>query len=187
MQITIIVSDQLVACDNIPVHLPGLDWAKFDMDPNDPNDNVSAVQFNTSTGQGHVEFETQITKQSNRPNKRPPDWHIGQAEFDANFAWVLPHYTAEKSKLEEAAALARQQEEAAREAAAANEAEARRLRIAKASVPQSGEEPLPDLATASELEVLKAKIAELEARANRTEIIVKDVIVEGAKAGGEGT
>ena len=105
MQITIVVDDRLVLVDRKPLELPELDWCVFDMDPANPDDDVSAVQFNTDSGTGHVEFKTRQTKQSTRPNIRPPDWHIGAAEFEKHFAFVLPVYEAkmQKVKAEQAA------------------------------------------------------------------------------------
>jgi len=99
MQITIVVDDRTVLVDRKPLELPELDWSVFDLDPNDPNDDVSAVQFDTNSGQGHVEFKTRLTKQSNRPNVRPPDWHISSAEFEKHFAFVLPAYEAKMQKV----------------------------------------------------------------------------------------
>lgn len=107
MQITIVVDDRLVLVDRKPLELD-LDWSVFDMDPQDPNDDVSAVQFDTEAGQGHVEFKTRLTKQSNRPNVRPPDWHINAADFEKHFAFVLPIYEAKAKKVKA--------EQAAREA-----------------------------------------------------------------------
>lgn len=111
MQITIVVDDRLVLVDRKPLELD-LDWSVFDLDPHDPNDDVSAVQFDTDVGQGHVEFKTRFTKQSNRPNVRPPDWHIGAAEFEKHFSFVLPVYEAKMKKVKA--------EQAAREAERAN-------------------------------------------------------------------
>lgn len=99
MKVTIVVDDKTVLCDGVAVALPNADWSAFDMDPNDPNDNIAAVQFDTSIGQGHAEFYTQITKQANRPNMRPPDWHLTQADFNQYFAWILPLYTAELARV----------------------------------------------------------------------------------------
>lgn len=108
MQITIVVDDKLVMIDRKPVHLPDLDWAVFDMDPANPDDDVAAVQFDTEAGVGHVEFKTRQTKQVNRPNNRPPDWHISAADFEKHFAFVLPAYEAKLKTV--------QAEETAREA-----------------------------------------------------------------------
>lgn len=119
MQITIVVDDQLVLIDRKPIQLPDLDWSVFDMDPANPDDDVQAVQFDTNTGTGHVEFKTRITKQANRPNNRPPDWLIGQAEFDEHFAFVIPAYEAKRDQLE-AEQAEKERLEAARKAEAAN-------------------------------------------------------------------
>jgi len=108
MQITIVVEDRLVLIDRKPLELPELDWSVFDMDPADPNDDVSAVQFDTVAGQGHVEFKTRVTKQSTRPNVRPPDWMINAAEFEKHFGFVIPAYEAKAKKIKA--------EQAAREA-----------------------------------------------------------------------
>lgn len=113
MQITIVVDDKLVLVDRKPLELPELDWSVFDMDPNDPNDDVSAVQFDTDAGQGHVEFKTRLTKQVTRPNVRPPDWRITAAEFEKHFGFVIPAYEA-KAKTVKAEQAAREAEMAAR-------------------------------------------------------------------------
>lgn len=109
MQITIVVEDRLVLIDRKPLELHELDWSVFDMDPADPNDDVSAVQFDTDAGQGHVEFKTRLTKQATRPNVRPPDWMINAAEFEKHFGFVIPAYEAKAKKIKA--------EQAAREAA----------------------------------------------------------------------
>ena len=61
MQITIVVEDKTVICDGVAVPLPDVDWSVFDGDPSTKWDDVAAVQFNTDTGQGHVEYRTIIT------------------------------------------------------------------------------------------------------------------------------
>ena len=99
MQITIVVDDKLVLIDRKPMELPELDWSVFDMDPSNPDDDVSAVQFNTDSGTGHVEFKTRQTKQVNRPNNRPPDWHISAADFEKYFGFVVPAYEAKAKKV----------------------------------------------------------------------------------------
>lgn len=99
MQITIVVDDKLVLIDRKPMELPELDWSVFDMDPANPDDDVSAVQFNTDSGTGHVEFKTRQTKQVNRPNNRPPDWHISAADFEKYFGFVVPAYEAKAKKV----------------------------------------------------------------------------------------
>lgn len=112
MQITIVVDDKIVLVNRKPLVLD-LDWSVFDMDPSNPDDDVAAVQFDTDAGQGHVEFKTRQTKQVNRPNNRPPDWHINAADFEKYFSFVLPVYeaTAKKVKAEQEA---REAERAAR-------------------------------------------------------------------------
>ena len=110
MQITIVVDDKTVYCGGVAVQIPALDWAKFDGEPGSPWDDIAAVQFNTASSQGHVEYREIETRQAMRPNMRPPDMRIGVAEFNADFAWVLPYYED---------ALSRQKIEAERQAAQA--------------------------------------------------------------------
>lgn len=100
MQITIITEDKTVYVDGFAVQLPDLDWAKFSGDPQSPWDDVRAVQFNTDRGQGHVEYKTLGTKQAARPDIAPPNWLIGPADFEANFAWVMPAYAEGKASIE---------------------------------------------------------------------------------------
>ncbi len=118
MQIAIVVDDKLVLVNSKPLELSELDWSVFDMDPNDPNDDVAAVQFDTDTGMGHVEFKTRLTKQLNRPNNRPPDWFISAADFEKHFGFVLPAYEAKLKKLQAELAAKEAQREATREARA---------------------------------------------------------------------
>lgn len=146
MQITIVVDDKLVLVNRKPLELPDLDWSAFDMDPGNPDDDISAVQFNSVTGMGHVEFKTRTTKQLNRPNNRPPDWHISAADFEKHFGFVLPAYEA---KLKVVMA-----EDAAREAArkAANEQ--------AANNPQPTVTELPvDLVTKDEAQAMAERAA----------------------------
>lgn len=118
MQITIVVDDKLVLIDRKPLELPELDWSVFDMDPNDPNDDVSAVQFDTEAGQGHVEFKTRLTKQVTRPNVRPPDWSITAVEFEKHFGFVIPAYEAKAKKVKAEQAAKEAEREALAEARA---------------------------------------------------------------------
>lgn len=147
MQITIVVDDKLVLVDRKPLHLPDLDWAVFDLDPANPDDDVQAVQFDTHTGTGHVEFKTRITKQANRPNNRPPDWLIGQAEFDQYFAFVVPAYEDRRAQIE------------AEAAEAENRAAARKQEIASSPAPVM--QVIPEgLITRDEAEALARKAAQ---------------------------
>ena len=115
MQITIVVDDKLVMIDRKPLQLD-IDWSVFDMDPSNPDDDIAAVQFDTEAGVGHVEFKTRQTKQVNRPNNRPPDWHISAADFEKHFAFVLPAYEA-KLKTVQAEEVAREAEREAQRVA----------------------------------------------------------------------
>ena len=92
MQITIVVDDKTVYCGGVAVQIDGLDWAKFNGDPASPWDDIAAVQFNTASSQGHVEYREIETRQAMRPNIKPPDMRIGADEFNEDFAWVLPYY-----------------------------------------------------------------------------------------------
>lgn len=107
MQITIVVDDRIVIVDGIAAHLPDLDWGhrSFVGDPGTLLDDVSAVQYDTVTGQGTVEYRTLVTRQATRPNVRPPDWYITPADFESNFAWVMPAYreAAARQKAEDEA------------------------------------------------------------------------------------
>ena len=100
MQITIITDDKTVIVDGFPVALPGLDWSRFNGDPNTPWDDIRAVQFNSDRGQGHVEYKTIMTKQAARPDITPPNLLIGRAEFEQSFAWLLPAYEEAKARIE---------------------------------------------------------------------------------------
>lgn len=90
MQVTIIVDDQLVGVDGHFIHLPNLDWAKFNGDQWNPWDDVHAVQFDGE--QGHVEYKEVTTQQSSRPNIKPPDLRLDAAAFKKQFGWVLEEY-----------------------------------------------------------------------------------------------
>ena len=163
MQIRIIVSDKLVAVDNRPVDLPNLDWSKFNGDRDNPWDDIEAVQFYGA--QGHVEFKTVETKQPHRPNMRPPDRTITAAEFEAEFAWVIPLYEARKAEIEaEQAAAAEAFAKAQKEAEAADlkrrqeEADATNSRMMAGDGSGAPQAPAPiDAVTRDELE---AKLAE---------------------------
>ena len=115
MQITIVVDDKLVMIDRKPLQLD-IDWSVFDMDPSNPDDDIAAVQFDTEAGVGHVEFKTRQTKQVNRPDNRPPDWHISADDFEKHFAFVLPAYEA-KLKTVQAEEVAREAEREAQRVA----------------------------------------------------------------------
>lgn len=109
MHIIIVVEDRLISVDGKVLQVPNVDWAAFNMDPKDPNDDVVAVHFNTDTGHGHAEFKTLVTKQATRPNSRPPDWQLTKADFEKHFAFVLPAYESRLREVqaEEAAQAAR--------------------------------------------------------------------------------
>ena len=161
MRITIVVDDKLVLCDSFPVNLPGVDWSKFAGDPGSPFDDIHAVQFNSERGQGHIEYKEVETRQAARANIKPPDMRIGQAEFDAEFAWILAAYNAERDRLAANAEQARAAAEKASIEAEAQAAEARRLAIEKASLPQSPDDaPSTPSASAVDVEQLKAALAE---------------------------
>ena len=163
MQITIVVDDKLVMIDRKPLQLD-IDWSVFDMDPANPDDDIAAVQFNTDAGTGHVEFKTRQTKQVNRPDNRPPDWHISAADFEKHFAFVLPAYEAKLKTL--------QAEEAAREA----EREAQRVASQKR---RETEASAPVEAPAGYVTEEKAKALAKEA----AEAAVARFAAELAKAG----
>lgn len=154
MKIKIIVADQIVLCDDAIVHLPNLDWGHvcFTGDPGTVLDDVWAVQFDTETGQGWIEYKMLQTRQAMRPNVKPPDCPITQKEFDDLFGWVMPEY---------AKGLAAQQERLAREA------EASRIEAERAALESQASRTSADLAaaqdsgTAQEIEALKAQNKEL--------------------------
>lgn len=150
MQITLVVDDRLVICDGVAVHLPGLDWAKFDGDPTTPWDDVAAVQYNAADKQGHVEYRTIVTHPAGRPNIRPGDRYIGEADFQEEFAWVLPLYVAERERLAAEAALAKAEAEklAAEQALAAEKA--------------SHAPSQPSEANSEDIDALKAELATLK-------------------------
>ena len=102
--LTIIVDDKTVYIDGQPIAIPTLiNWAIFDMDPDNPDDDISAIQYNMKDGVGHAEFKPRQTKQVGRPAHRPPDWHFGKDIFEKHFAFVVPIYNAEKARLEKEA------------------------------------------------------------------------------------
>ena len=115
MKITIVPDDKLVAVNGRPVTLDALDWSSFAGDVSSPYDNVQAVQFDTATGQGHVEYQTVVTQPAGRPNFRPGDWLINAMDFEARFAWILPAYNERRAWLDaEEAEKERAQEERTR-------------------------------------------------------------------------
>lgn len=154
MQITLVVDDKLVICDGVAVHLADLDWSKFDGDPSTPWDDVAAVQYNAADKQGHVEYRTIVTKPAGRPNIRPGDRYIGEADFQAEFAWVLPLYVAERERLaaEAAAAKAEAEKLAAEQALAAE----------KASHTAGEGGTVSDAAASEDVAALKAELAVLK-------------------------
>ena len=156
MQITIIVPDKTVYCDGLAIEMPDLDWSTFDGDPATPWDDIHAVQFNATAGQGHVEYKEILTHQAARPNIKPPSWGISMLDFEANFAWVLPAFAARKAQIEA--------ENAAREAAERAAAEAQAAAPAFSAEP--GEWSAPS-ASSEDLEALKAEIAALKESAAR--------------------
>ena len=93
MQITIIVDDKNVGVDGQFFTMPELDWSRFNGDPKSPWDDIHAVQFNVTDGQGHVEYKPVKTQQVTRPNIVPPQWRIGPVEFDREFGWVVEAYS----------------------------------------------------------------------------------------------
>jgi hypothetical protein len=104
MKITIIVPDKTVLVDGRPAILASLDWTPFAGNPSTPWDDIHAVQFDTNEGAGHVEYALVQTSPPVRPNIKPGNWLISQADFDARFAWVLPAY--DEARAREDAALA---------------------------------------------------------------------------------
>ncbi len=156
MQITIVVEDKTVICDGVAVPLPDVDWSVFDGDPSTKWDDVAAVQYNTETGKGHVEYRTIITSSPMRPNIRPGDMPIDAAYFDATFAWILQPYAiareAQEKREREAA------EAAKRAALEASESAVAAYRASKAGVPVEAA-PLEDVdALKAELEKLRKQV-----------------------------
>jgi hypothetical protein len=144
-QITIIVDDKTVYVDGKGLSIPDLDWGLFNGDPASPWDDIHAVQYDTARKQGYVEYKTVPTAQLGRPDIKPPDWAIDDADFEANFAWVLPVYDAKKL-------------------VADAEVEARRIQANEA--PAAVEAVPVDAATRDELDELKAQNAALETKLN---------------------
>lgn len=129
MQITIVVGDKTVICDGVGVVLPAVDWSVFDGDPTTRWDDIAAVQFNTDSGQGHIEYRTIVTDHPARPNIRPGDMPISADDFQQRFAWILDPYKVEASKQRAAAEAVRAKSEAARQQAEADRETSRRAEI----------------------------------------------------------
>ena len=153
MQITIVVEDKIVICDGVAVPLPDVDWSVFDGDPSTKWDDVAAVQFDTGSGQGHVEYRTIVTDNPVRPNIRPGDMPIDRAAFDGAYGWILEPYTAARD------AQVRREREAAeaakRASIAASDQALKTYREGKGGVPL-------DAAAVEDVDALKSKLAELE-------------------------
>ena len=161
MQITIVVEDKTVICDGFAVAMPDIDWSVFDGDPKTPWDDVAAVQYNTKTGQGHIEYRTIVTDGHTRPNIRPGDKPLDAAEFERVYGWIIPAYVEarEKAKAAEKAAM----EAALKATSQASDKDLAEYRAAKrAKVLRDGVEV--EAAAADDVEALKAKIAELEGK-----------------------
>ena len=153
MQITIVVEDKTVICDGVAVPLPDVDWSVFDGDPSTKWDDVAAVQYNTDSKQGHVEYRTIVTSNAVRPNIRPGDMPIDEAYFNAAFGWILEPYTQardEQVRREREAA-----EAARRESIAASERALETYRASKGGA-------VVEAAAVEDVDALKAKLAELE-------------------------
>ncbi len=153
MQITIVVEDKTVICDGVAVPLPDVDWSVFDGDPSTKWDDIAAVQYNTDSKQGHVEYRTIVTGNAMRPNIRPGDMPIDEAYFNAAFGWILEPYTQAR---DEQVRREREAAEAAKRASVKASADAlETYRATKGGVPVEAA-PLEDV------DELKAKLAELE-------------------------
>ena len=153
MQMTIVVEDKTVICDGVAVPLPDVDWSVFDGDPSTKWDDVAAVQYNTDSKQGHVEYRTIVTGNAMRPNIRPGDMPIDEAYFNAAFGWILEPYTQAR---DEQVRREREAAEAAKRASVKASADAlETYRATKGGVPVEAT-PLEDV------DALKAKLAELE-------------------------
>lgn len=168
MKITIVVDDQRVIVDRVGLHMPDLDWSKFDGDPSSPLDDIAAVQFDTGHGQGHIEYREIITAQASRPNMRPPDWMINQAQFEAMFGWVLPLHAARKAEAEAGRAKAEADAEKARQVAIEN------------PLPVNQSAPVDISQFEAALAEKDAKLADLEAKVNAMLQAAKDVGGEAA-------
>ena len=88
-QTTIVVDDKIVLVGGVACHLPDLDISSF-RNIGAQHDDIRAVQFDTASGQGHVEYCEVITNEATRPNIKPGNWLIDQATFERKFGWVLP-------------------------------------------------------------------------------------------------
>ena len=153
MQITIVVEDKTVICDGVAVPLPDVDWSVFDGDPSTKWDDIAAVQYNTDSKQGHVEYRTIVTGNAMRPNIRPGDMPIDEAHFTAAFGWILEPYGIAR---DEQVRREREAAEAAKRASVKASADAlETYRATKGGVPVEAA-PLEDV------DALKAKLAELE-------------------------
>jgi hypothetical protein len=153
MQITIVVEDKTVICDGVAVPLPDVDWSVFDGDPSTKWDDVAAVQYNTDSRQGHVEYRTIVTSNAMRPNIRPGDMPIDEAHFNAAFGWILEPYTQAR---DEQVRREREAAEAAKRASVKASADAlETYRATKGGVPV-------EVAPLEDVDELKAKLAELE-------------------------
>ena len=153
MQITIVVEDKTVICDGVAVPLPDVDWSAFDGDPSTKWDDVAAVQYNTTSKQGHVEYRTIVTSNAMRPNIRPGDMPIDRATFESAYGWILEPYTVARD------AQVRREREAAeaakRASIAASEQALRTYREGKGGA-------VVEAAAVEDVDALKAKLAELE-------------------------
>ncbi len=153
MQITIVVEDKTVICDGVAVPLPDVDWSVFDGDPSTKWDDVAAVQYNTDSKQGHVEYRTIVTSNAMRPNIRPGDMPIDEAYFNAAFGWILEPYTQAR---DEQVRREREAAEAAKRASVKASADAlETYRASKGGV-------VVEAAPLEDVDALKAKLAELE-------------------------
>ena len=153
MQITIVVEDKTVICDGVAVPLPDVDWSVFDGDPSTKWDDIAAVQYNTDSKQGHVEYRTIVTSNAMRPNIRPGDMPIDEAHFNGAFGWILEPYTQARD------AQVRREREAAEAAKQASvKASAAALETYRATKGGVAVEAAP----LEDVDELKAKLAELE-------------------------
>ena len=88
-QITIVVDDKMILVGGVACHLPDLDISSF-RNIGAQHDNIRAVQFNTTSNDGHIEYCDVITDEPTRPNIKPGNWLIDRATFERKFGWVLP-------------------------------------------------------------------------------------------------
>ena len=161
MQITIVVDDKKVVCDGVAVTMPDIDWAVFDGDPKTPWDDVACVQYNTKTGQGHIEYRTIVTAGHARPNIRPGDKPIDAAEFERVYGWIIPAYVEAREKAK-AAEKAEMEAKLKATSEASDKALAEYRAAKRAKVLRDGVEV--EAAAADDVEALKAKIADLESK-----------------------